>query len=74
MSVRRASRAAAAGEVFETGAARAGFLRQESEEMKLGCGQAGGDERAERGVGAGDGNDRNAGGDGFGTPARRRDR
>ena len=51
---------------FETRAARAGFLRQESEEVKLVGRQTGGDERAERGVGAGNGDDRNAGRDGFG--------
>ena len=54
------------GELFQAGAAGSGLLRQESDEMKLVGGQAGGDQGAEGRIGAGNGNDRHAGGDGFG--------
>ncbi len=52
------------GERFEAGAALAGLLGQEAEELEFGGGQAACDQGAEGGVGAGDGNDRDAGGDG----------
>ncbi len=53
------------GECLEAGAACAGLFRQKSKEQKFAGGQAGGDERAERGVGAGNGEDGYSGGDGF---------
>jgi len=55
-----------AGESFEASAAGAGFFRKKSDELEFAGGEAGGDEGAERGVGAGDGDDGDVGGDGFG--------
>ena len=51
-------------EIFETGAAGAGFFGQKSDEVKLLGGEARGDECAEGGIGTGDGDDGDSGGDG----------
>ena len=54
------------GQRFQPGSPRAGLLRQKADEVKLARGQSGGDQRAERRIGSGDGNDRDAGGNGLG--------
>jgi len=55
----------AGSEVFEKGAARAGFFRKESEEVEIFSGESRGDERADGRVGAGNGDDLHSGGNGF---------
>jgi hypothetical protein len=53
------------GEIFEARATRAGLLGQETEELKFVGGQARSDQRADGGVGAGNGKDGYTGSDGL---------